>query len=159
MDLQAYQDFLIDYSNNLNTDIPLPTLARLGLMAKSGKVIEVLMANKVDALALKDELGDTLSYFLLVLNHLEMPLIAVVNVGDRLKIPLIQNSLFCARQLYTCADSFLWLKTARDSRELLIAIMRIGLLYDIALEDIVSYNWAKKSLELGKSQGFGDSNP
>ncbi len=39
MNLQAYQDFLVGYSNNLNTDILIPTLARLGLMAKSGKVI------------------------------------------------------------------------------------------------------------------------
>jgi hypothetical protein len=156
MDLQAYQDFLIDYSNNLNTDIPLPTIARLGLMAKSGKVIGALMENKVDAIALKDDLGDTLSYFLLVLNHLEMPLIAIGAIGGCLQVPLADNYLFCARNLYTCVDSFLRLKLARESLELLIAIIRIGLLYDIKLEDIVSYSWdkLKKRLDEGELQGF-----
>jgi hypothetical protein len=143
MNLQAYQDFLIDYSNNLNTDIPIPTLVRLGLMAKSGKVIGALMENKVDAIALKDELGDTLSYFLLVLNHLEIPLIAIGDVVARIQVPSADNYLFCARHLYSCIDSFLWLKSARESRELLIAIMRIGLLYDIKLEDIVTHSWDK----------------
>ena len=154
MDLQAYQDFLIDYFGNLNTDIPIPTLAKLGLMAKSGKVIELMMAPTPDISSITGELGETLSYFLLLLNHLEMPLIAIGNIGDRLQVPAADNYLFCARQLHTCVDSFFWLKTARDSRELLIAIMQIGLLYGIKLKDITSYSYAKKCLELGKLQGL-----
>lgn len=154
MDLQAHQDLLLDYFGNLNTDIPIPTLAKLGLMAKSGKVIELMMAPTPDINSITDELGETLSYFLLILNHLEMPLIAVENVGDRLGVPSADNYLFCARKLYTCVDSFFWIKNARESRELLIAIMRIGLLYGIELKDITSYSYAKKYLELGKLQGL-----
>ncbi len=87
-----------------------------------------------------------------------MPLIAIGNIGDRLQVPSADNYLFCASKLYTRIDSSLWLKTARDSRELLIAIMRIGLLYDIKLEDIVSYGWAKRIRISAKYKAFGNSN-
>ena len=162
MDLQAYQDFLVEYSDSygLPDSLSVQTV-RLGLMGESGEVIEWLKKHLRDGVtdiaALKGELGDVLVSFFLILKEAGIPL-SEVDV-EYINVTLPPNPLFCARGLYGTIDTFLTHTTPQRAREVMFAIKRIAALYDIEFEDIVQYNWNKLSKRLveGKQRGSGDN--
>lgn len=187
MDLQAYQDFLVEYSDSygLPPSLSVQTV-RLGLMGESGEVIEVLKKHLRDGVtditALKAELGDVLVSFFLILKEVGIPL-SEVDV-EYIDTTSPTDILVSARKLYRAIDTFLTdtppsrsreamfsikcMAALYDSkldtspsraREVMFAIKRIANLYEIGFEDIVRYNWNKLSKRLveGKQRGSGDN--
>ena len=164
MDLQAYQDFIVEYSGTygLPDSIACQTV-RLGLMGESGEVIEWIKKSvrdgATDITALKAELGDVLAYFFLILKDMGIYAPEISNVEYFDDIPLERPHLYCARKLYSAVDSFLRWEYPPHARDVLTAIKRIAFLYDIVFEDIVQCNWDKLSKRLteGKQRGSGDN--
>ncbi len=168
MDLQAYQDFLVVYSDTYRLpDSIANQTVRLGLMGESGEVVEwikkSLRDGTTDTTALKAELGDVLAYFFLVLKDVGIYAPEISNVEYFDDIPLVCPHLYCAKALYSIVSTFLmWEETTQvrcAARRVLVAIKRIAFLYDIEFEDIVQYNWDKLSKRLaeGKQRGSGDN--
>ena len=162
MDLQAYQDFLVEYSDSYGLpDSISEQTVRLGLMGETGEVIEWLKKQlrdgSTDIAALKAELGDVLVSFFLILKEVGIPLSEVDVEYIYSTLPL--GILFCASGLYGTIDTFLTDTSTQHARAVLFAIKRIAALYDIAFDDIVEYNWDKLSRRLleGKQRGSGDN--
>ena len=146
MDLQAYQDFLVEYSDTYRLPGSIATqTVRLGLMRESGEAIEwikkSLRDGTPDITVLKAELGDVLAYLFL----------SMKDVGI-----YVRPHLHCTRELYSTI--LMWEKTMQ-ARCALVAILRIAFLYGIKFEDIIQYNWDKLSKRLteGKQRGSGNN--
>jgi len=97
MDLQAYQDFLVEYSDTyrLPDSIAAQTV-RLGLMGESGEVIEWIKKSvrdgATDITELKAELGDMLAYLFLILRNVGICVSEISNVGYHNDIPLVRHT-------------------------------------------------------------------
>ncbi len=168
MDLQAYQDFLLVYSDSygIPDSIACQTV-RLGLMGESGEIIELIKKSlrdgTTDTTALTAESGDVLAYFFLIMKDVGIQVTEISNVEYFDDIPLERPHLYCAKALYSIVSTFLmWEETTQvrcAAQRVLIAIKRIAFLYDIEFEDIVQYNWNKLSKRLaeGKQRGSGEN--
>lgn len=168
MDLQAYQDFLVEYSDSYGvSDSIAAQTVRLGLMGESGEIIELIKKSlrdgTTDITTLKSELGDVLAYFFLIMKDMGLYVEEISNVEYFDDIPLERPHLYCAKELYSTINTFmLWEETTQvrcAARCVLVAIKRIAFLYDIVFEDIVQYNWDKLSKRLaeGKQRGSGEN--